>query len=170
MILTPRLQLIPVERGHIDAFQQGGSSMAALLDVSIPAGWPHFPQAFAVPPDDHPAFIRAPMHRYGYLFIDHATRALVGNGGLKGPPNADGVVEIGYEIAPEYQNAGYASEAAEGMISFAFADERVTAVTAHTLGEVNASNRVLQKVGMHRFSEAEHPRHGVVWGWQRLRN
>ena len=170
MILTARLQLIPVDRKHIHAFQQGGDALTALLGASIPAAWPHFPQAFAIPADDNPAFIQASLHWYGYLFVDHAQRALVGNGGFKGPPNADGVVEIGYEIAPSFQNSGYATEAAEAMITFAFAVESVNAVAAHTLGAVNASNRVLQKVAMRHISDVEHPGLGTLWAWQRARN
>lgn len=164
MIQTARLKLIPVERQHIDAFQQG--ALSELLGVAVPANWPQFPQAFAVPSDNNPAFLSAPLHWYGYFFVDHAANTLVGNGGFKGPPNHEGVVEIGYEIAPSLQNRRFASEAATGMMRFAFAVPEVRAVCAHTLGETNASNRVLMRVGMERVADVEHPRFGTLWAWQ----
>lgn len=166
MIQTPRLHLIPVERRHIDAFQEGRNALAELLGVTLPPEWPHFPHALATPADDAPAFQPAPLHWYGYFFIDHSVQALVGNGGFKGPPNHEGVVEIGYEIAPMYQNVGFASEAAVGMLRYAFAVPDVQAVCAHTLGELNASNRVLNRSGFERVPDVEHPRFGTLWAWQ----
>lgn len=166
MIHTNRLHLIPVQRSHIDAFQLGAGALAQLLGAALPPEWPHFPQAFAKPADDAPAFRPALHHWYGYFFVDHSAQSLVGNGGFKGPPNEEGVVEIGYEIAPQHQNAGYATEAALGMVRFAFARSGVRAVCAHTLGESNASNRVLHRVGMERVADVEHPRFGTLWAWQ----
>ena len=42
---------------------------------------------------------------------------LVGTIGFK--PQADGVAEIGYWVAPAFWNAGYAGEAVEGIIGYA---------------------------------------------------
>ena len=53
----------------------------------------------------------------GYFFVHARAGALVGNGGFKGPPDASGAVEIGYEIATEYWKRGLATEAVRGMIA-----------------------------------------------------
>lgn len=90
----------------------------------------------------------------------------MGNGGFKGEPNESGIVEIGYEIAAEYWNRGLATEAVQGLIDYAFDREEVRAVNAHTLGEANASNRVLQKVGMRFVSDVVHSQLGTIWLWQ----
>jgi hypothetical protein len=37
---------------------------------------------------------------------------------------------------------------------------------SHTLVEINASNRVLQKVGMQFIVEVDDPEEGRVWRWQ----
>jgi RimJ/RimL family protein N-acetyltransferase len=68
------------------------------------------------------------------LFIQK-NEVLVGNGGFTGSPDESGTVEIGYEIASEYWNRGFATEVAQGMIDYAFAHEDVKAVIAHTLAE-----------------------------------
>jgi hypothetical protein len=46
MIQTPNLQLLPVERIHVEALLRSKSELAALLQVTVPDGWPHFPEAF----------------------------------------------------------------------------------------------------------------------------
>lgn len=104
-----------------------------------------------------------------YLFIHSADKALIGLGGYKGGPNADGMVEIGYGIAPAYRNRGYATEAAQGMIDYAFADPNVRRVWAHTLAEPNASTHVLQKCGMSKIAELDDPDDGRLWRWELVR-
>jgi ribosomal-protein-alanine N-acetyltransferase len=54
----------------------------------------------------------------------------------------------------------------KGMIAYEFSHEEVRAVRAHTLAQTNASNRVLQKVGMKFIVEVEDPEEGKVWRWQ----
>jgi [ribosomal protein S5]-alanine N-acetyltransferase len=94
----------------------------------------------------------------------------VGNGGFVGAPDRAGVVEIGYEIATEHWNRGFATETAKAMIDYAFAHEEVKAVIAHTLAEKNASNNVLQKVGMTFIAELNNPETGKIWRWQITRD
>lgn len=162
MIETKNLQLVICQREHIEAFLRSRDNLAALLGVTIPAGWPTFPEAFSLPPE--PAPVSTGWD--GYFFIHAADKVLVGNGGFKGAPDESGIVEIGYEIAPELQNRGFATEAARGMIDYAFAHPQVRAVIAHTLAETNASNNVLQKVGMKFAEELDDPGEGKIWRWQ----
>ena len=49
MIQTPNLQLFPFERIHVEALLRDKSELAALLQVTVPDGWPHFPEAFSLP-------------------------------------------------------------------------------------------------------------------------
>jgi RimJ/RimL family protein N-acetyltransferase len=70
-------------------------------------------------------------------------RTLVGSGGYFGPPDEQGVVEIGYSILPEWQRCGYASEMVNCLVNHAFTFERVTKVIAHTDLENKASVGVL---------------------------
>jgi RimJ/RimL family protein N-acetyltransferase len=77
------------------------------------------------------------------------------------------VVEIGYAIAPAFQRQGLATDAVAQMIHRAFADPGVQAVDAHTLGETNASTRVLEKSGFEKIAEIMDPDDGPVWQWRR---
>ena len=161
MIKTQHLQLLPIQRAHLEAFSHGKHQLAALLGVKVPEHWPHFPQGLSLPPSK-----AATTDWPGYLFIHPKEAVLVGNGGFKSSPDASGTVEIGYEIATEYWNSGFATEAARGLIAYAFTHPEVQAVIAHTLAQANASNSVLQKLGMRFVSEIADPDEGKVWRWQ----
>ena len=101
-----------------------------------------------------------------YLFICRADRALVGLGGFKSVPDANQTVEIGYSVAPRYQNRGVATAAARQMIEIAFASGLVNCVCAHTLAEIGPSTRVLGKSGMTQVAEVIDPDDGKLWRWE----
>ena len=107
--------------------------------------------------------------RHGFFIADPENRRIVGTAGFKGPPDADGVVEIAYGVAPEYQCRGYATEAAKALVDFAFADTRVRIVRAHTLPEPNASTRVLARNNFRRLGEVIDSEDGRVWRWELAR-
>lgn len=166
LIETNNLQLIVCERIHVEAILRNKSELEAILQVTVPASWPHFPEAFALPDPESCESNSPPTDWSSYFFIYPKERVLVGSGGFKGQPDASGTIEIGYEIASEYWNHGFATEAAQGMIDYAFAHEQVRAVIAHTLAQINASNIVLQKVGMRFITELDDPEEGKIWRWQ----
>lgn len=104
---------------------------------------------------------------HGFAVIDPDSGSVIGSAGFKGPPDEEGNVEIAYGIVPEHQGRGYATEAAEALLDFAFADARVRIVRAHTLPTPNASTRVLTKCEFERIGELIDPDDGLVWRWQR---
>ena len=165
-VRTDSLRLIAVEPFHAEALSRNKRELEEVLGVAVPDGWPQFPEALA-PPEGGPSRPeRPPTDWRNYFFVHPREHALVGNGGFAGDPDDSGVVEIGYEIAPEHQNRGFATEAARAMIGYAFAHEEVTAVVAHTLAETNASNAVLRKAGMSFAAEVDDPEVGKAWRWR----
>lgn len=107
---------------------------------------------------------------HGFAMIDRATGQVIGACGYKGPPTADGVVEIAYGVAPEHQGRGYATEAAQALVSFAFETAAVDRVCAHTKPEHTASGRVLERSGFACLGQVVDPEDGVVWQWERGRD
>jgi ribosomal-protein-alanine N-acetyltransferase len=104
---------------------------------------------------------------HGFSLLLRNGDTVVGTGGFKGPPAADGVVEIAYGVSPEYQGNGYATEAAQALTAYAFSSGKVRVVRAHTLPESNASARVLTKCGFRRIGEVIDPEDGLVWRWEK---
>jgi ribosomal-protein-alanine N-acetyltransferase len=105
----------------------------------------------------------------GFAVVDRHTAVRVGNAGFKGPPDAEGMVEIAYATEPEFQGRGYATEAAAALVALALDDARVRLTRAHTLPEPNASTRVLTKCGFTFVGEVIDPEDGRVWRWERPR-
>ena len=92
---------------------------------------------------------------------------LVGMCGFVALPDANGVVEIGYGIAPACRGKGYATEVAQALVEFASNDERVRTICAHTLPEANASTRVLEKCGFRKTGEIVDSENQRVGRWER---
>lgn len=153
-----RLVLRPVTRELKLAMQQSPAAFAGLLGAELPEGWPEFPQAFRSDGPAHPA----PWT--GYLFLSTDRTMLIGNGGVVAPPDDHGTVEIGYEIAPAFRNRGFASDAAATLVAVA-QGAGAQSVIAHSLAETNASNAVMQRIGM-RFDGEEARGPVTVWRWR----
>jgi len=102
----------------------------------------------------------------GYLAQETTDTKLVGACGFKGNPEAEGSVEIAYFTLPAYEGRGYASEMARRLVQIAWETGSVHRVLAHTLPEVNASGRVLGKIGMTKLGEVLDPEDGRVWRWE----
>jgi RimJ/RimL family protein N-acetyltransferase len=105
--------------------------------------------------------------KFGFWIVELGGHEVVGSAGFKGPPDAAGMVEIAYGVAPSREGRGYATEAARALVRFAAADPRVRLVRAHTLPEPNASTRVLTKCGFVHIGGVVDPDDGPVWRWER---
>ena len=103
---------------------------------------------------------------HGFAIRQRADNEEVGRCGFKGPPEADGTVEIAYGIAPHHQGKGYATEAVMALTAFALEDEAVSTVRAHTLPKESASTSVLRKCGFELVGEVDDPEDGRVWRWE----
>ena len=103
---------------------------------------------------------------HGFAIVHRESGKIVGSCGYKGPPGSDAVVEIAYGVAPAYQGLGYATEAAQALVSYAFQSGRVRLVCAHTLPHENASTRVLTKCRFSCVGEVIDPEDGLVWRWE----
>ncbi|HZR77684.1 MAG TPA: GNAT family N-acetyltransferase [Chthoniobacterales bacterium] len=106
--------------------------------------------------------------QFGFAVIHKVDQTLIGMAGFPGPPNAEGLAEIAYGIAPAYQGKGYATEVAQALIEFASRDPRVGKICAHTLAETNASASVLGKCGFKKVGERIDPENNqAIWLWER---
>ena len=104
----------------------------------------------------------------GFSIVQKELDEVVGVCGYKGPPGADGTVEIAYGLFKDFREQGYATEAAAALVASAFSDDRVRAVRAHTFSQANASARVLTKCGFQAVGEVYDPADGWVWRWEKV--
>jgi GNAT superfamily N-acetyltransferase len=144
-----------------EALAQGDTVFSDRFGIPVEPGWTGFPDALPILFD---AARGGADPRWGpQLFFD-SDGALVGNGGWKGPPH-DGVVEVGYAVAPSRQRRGIATTVVRELLERARRSD-VGTVSAHTLAEENASTRVLRRCGFARTAELDDPDEGRVWRWE----
>ena len=83
---------------------------------------------------------------YALWMIVRKDGSYIGNLSFKGIPEG-GTAEIGYGILEEYRGLGYATEALETILEWAFDQPGVERIAAETAPDNLASQRVLAKCG-----------------------
>ena len=168
-IETERLLLIPGDIETLAEAIAGTARLSKRLNVTVPDNYSEFGTGPLKYSHDRLLESEKEIGWWTYFPIYKADNKLIGSGGYKGRPSSEGIVELGYEIAPEYRNRGLAGEMTMGLIEHAFHDERVKLVIAHTLAETNPSTRVLTKCGFIQAGEINDPEDGLIWRWERGR-
>lgn len=103
----------------------------------------------------------------GFIVVERAGGSAIGSCGFKGPPDADGIVEVAYGIDPAFRGRGYATEAARALTAFALSTGGVRLVRAHTRPDNDASARVLERCGFVRVGAVTDPEDGLLHRWER---
>jgi RimJ/RimL family protein N-acetyltransferase len=151
---TRSLLLVPASAAHVRAELEGRDRLGALLGATVPPSWP--PGEYDRAAQEY--FLgclttagSAGVGWYGWYAVRRHDReheaTVVGGGGYFGPPGADGAVEIGYSVCPEWRGRGYAAEMAGALAAHAAAQPGVARVIAHTSATNPASIAVLERVG-----------------------
>jgi ribosomal-protein-alanine N-acetyltransferase len=166
---TKNLKLIPHEPKHVLALIQGRDTYAQSIGYRPANGLRDFFVSQEVSPEWLAKLQSATVFEpwiHGFGLVHVASGMVIGAGGFKGLPGADGAVEIAYGIVPDYQGRGYATEAAQALIAYARDSGQVRTIRAHTLPGPNASTRVLAKCGFKQVGEFNDPEDGLVWRWE----
>jgi [ribosomal protein S5]-alanine N-acetyltransferase len=149
VIPTPRLELVLQTPGEVLDWV---ASLPPAVRAEISPEW--IARVRSTPEGDPWAL--------SYTVRDRTTGAAVGSCAFKGPPDAAGTVGLAYVIDPPHRGRGFATEIAEALTEFAFADGRVKIVRGHTKSDNAASVRVLEKCGFQRVGEVIDPEDGLV--------
>lgn len=89
-----------------------------------------------------------------WLVLRKSDALIIGDAGFKGKPDANQQVEVGYGFLESAWGKGYATEAVEELVDWAFHTKAVMKVTAETDLNNIGSIRVLEKLGMKRTETA----------------
>ena len=126
----------PVELGYDDPH-----------DVLGPADSPlrhRVPQVLA-DPTVNPWLVR--------LAVVRETREIVGLVNFHAPPDADGMVEIGYRVLPEHRRHGYAREMAQTMWAYAASHPAVRVLRATFTPDNDGSRAIIEGAGLVQVGE-----------------
>ena len=166
---TLNINLLPQTPEHLRALLEGADVFERQFGIRVADGL----RDFLTGPEVSADFLArlngsaaTDSWKDGFAVAHVADNIIIGLCSFTGPPSADETVEIAYGIAPGYRCRGYAREAAQALIAYAFASRQVRTLRAHTLPEHNASTSVLLKCGFTLIGEVTHPEDGVVWRWE----
>jgi [ribosomal protein S5]-alanine N-acetyltransferase len=102
---------------------------------------------------------------WNFLVIRNDTLQIVGEIGAKHPPDQDGTIEVGYGVASSQRRRGFAAEALQAFIVFAFQRPKVKQVIAECLITNQGSIAVLRKLGF--VCTGEHDsEEGMLFSWE----
>jgi RimJ/RimL family protein N-acetyltransferase len=165
VILTERLEIIPATRDMIGAALLGSDALSSSLLAAVPPTWPPTFLDSAALQYSLDRFPEEPEQAEWWFYFVVLSRAesgrtLIGSVGYKGPPSADGTVEVGYGIVNDHHRRGYATEAVRGLLVRAFSAASVRRVIAETLPELDGSIGVLRKCGFTLIDGGSEP--GVI--------
>ena len=163
----PTITLLPLDQHAAEQLAATPEAFAQQHRITFGPTWP----AIVEIATQTARFLAATAPRWpwgSYLAVEGTARRLVGACGFKGNPDAEAAVEIAYFTFPGEEGRGVATGMAAAMVKLAGeATPPPTLVRAHTLPEINASGRVLSKVGFTRIGEVIDPEDGLVWRWER---
>lgn len=100
---------------------------------------------------------------YGLYAVElKSTHEIIGFLGLMSPSfeaHFTPAIEIGWRLASQHWNQGYATEGAKAVLHYAFIKLRLNEVVSFTVVNNLASRRVMEKIGLkHAFNDDfEHP-------------
>jgi RimJ/RimL family protein N-acetyltransferase len=162
LIQSENLDLFAATVALIEKDLAAPAKLFAALGVAVPSSWP--PQLFG---PQAMRFALAQLRHTSeqgwsawYLVKRGKPGDLVGIGSFKGRPNAAGSVEISYSILPGHQGRGFATEAVQRLVGWAFSHHNVSEVSAETFPHLRKSIRVLEKNGFRRAGKGSET--GVV--------
>jgi RimJ/RimL family protein N-acetyltransferase len=165
ILQTPRLNLIPATSEFLKLLiAEEYARAGALLDLTVPEGWP-FEEAPRAGLPIHLAAIEEDPSEYLWrirLIVLHSTRTVIGSINLKGPPEKrGGIVEIGWGVSVEYRQQRIAREAAQAVIDWVLSQPGVRRVIATIPDDNLASKALARRLGMQCTQELH--RNLPVW-------
>jgi [ribosomal protein S5]-alanine N-acetyltransferase len=153
VLLSPRLALIALPGPVIEeVLGSGRRAFREHVGVDYPPEWPS--------ESSHVLGLRRAQIRegadYRWLIRAAVTRTepvMVGRVGFHAPPDADGVIEIGYEVDARHRRQGYGLECATHLIHCAEELDCVSAVRASIAPDNEPSLRIAKRLGFRRIGE-----------------
>lgn len=145
------LELVAVD-GRLAALAMDHQALAHAVDARPSPDWPpEFWDEFATILPGWVADLPRLGEGWGVWLIvrrdENGARTLIGNAGFKGPPSAEGRVDVGYSVCASHQGRGHASAAVEALCRWAAVHDAVRLIVGETLDDRPASMRVLERCG-----------------------
>jgi RimJ/RimL family protein N-acetyltransferase len=101
------------------------------------------------------------------IIWDEDEHAAVGRAGFHAPPDADGLVEIGYAVDPDFRRRGYARAALEALLQRAADDETVRTVRVSIRPDNLPSYALTSQYGFEKVGDQWDDEDGLEYIYER---
>ena len=109
------------------------------------------------------------QHWWNWLVVRRDNREAVGSVAFAGPPDAAGAVLIGYAMYPAREGSGYATEATQALVDWAFGQPGVLVVRVLAPVWNTPAVHVAEKIGMRPVGSYEDDEVGAVLIYETVR-
>ena len=170
---TSRLDLAPMSAEAIDALLSGDRERLRSLTGAV----------FRAPVEPPPYMAEAlpavrsrlrespsELHWWNWLVVRRDNREAIGSVAFAGKPDAAGAVLIGYAMYPGGEGSGYATEATQALVKWAFTQPGVRIVRAMAPVWNTPAVHVAEKVGMRPVGSYEDDEVGEVLIYEMARD
>jgi ribosomal-protein-alanine N-acetyltransferase len=130
---TQRIILCAATIELLEAELTSLASLGRLLNATIPSGWPpgeydRKAQEFFLERMREGFDQPAGWYSWYAIHPNAGSHTLIGAAGFIGPPDKEGLVQIGFSIHPHWQRLGFATELAAELVAFAFEHDSVRSI------------------------------------------
>lgn len=162
MIETENLKMVACTGMHLNSLERN-HAVPSLMGADTAEGWLVFPESVEYATkllQSHSQNLRWGMH----LILHKGDNKIIGTSGYNGMANDDGLVEMGYALAPSYRNVGIEAEIAKGLVDNAFRWAAVIMIDTYTVARSNESSQTLKDLGFSKMA-----REGDLLQWRLTR-
>lgn len=150
-ITTQRLYLLPFTLQIAREIMDGQFTSLSALGLKPGAGWPDEELMECLPRIiQNLEKVAEPSGFESWMIIDKTSKSLIGDAGFKGRPTEEGIIDLGYAIVAGERRKGYAAEAAEALIKWAFKQPEVKVITARCQHVNEGSTKTLTNLGFYQ--------------------
>ena len=170
---TERLELTPLSADAIDALLHGDAPRLRSLTAA------EFPAPVGPPPymAESLPVVRERLrqnsgehHWWNWLVVRRDNREAVGSVAFAGVPDAAGAVLMGYAMYPAREGSGYATEATQALVEWAFGQPGVRVVRVLAPVWNTPAVHVAEKIGMRPVGSYEDDEVGEVLIYETMRS
>ena len=157
-IETERLRIVPMTYNFVKKLLDNDVSAYEMLGAIKTETWPEKAEILDILPMVADGLRDCPVPNGfsgAWLFINKADNSVVGDGGFKGLPDKNGIVDFGYSIVETQRRKGFGFEAVSALCKWGLAQPDVKGLSADCSENNVPSIKILKKLGLQEVSRKE---------------